>query len=395
MKSSKSKPAPKHTTPLTLLSLFPEYRKKAYRIEVAKLKAEYVETLRDCYNRRGLVLYIGAGVSQSMDLPSWNELLRLLTTRMMARRVSTAVEALKGLKEEARWGAIASLQEQVAEEAGEAEFDKPKLMLARSIKDAFGDRLGLMVARDMYRRSKLISFYRRRMRSDEFNVSRGGRPEREAMPSSMLLDAIVALARPEREVKGVHAIINYNYDNLLDEKLREESIRCVTVLSGKGGVPSGSLPCYHVHGVLPVAEYLKSMTSFKKNPFVGEAIGNFVFSEDEYHLEYSDPYRWSNITQVAMLSRYTGLFVGLSMEDPNIRRLIDVVHSQYPDSRNFAILPRKKSLVANKDSKQSVVRNLFESVETKSFDQIGMRIIWVDSFGEIPVILRSIGVPQA
>jgi hypothetical protein len=47
---------------------------------------------------------------------------------------------------------------------------------------------------------------------------------------------------------------------------------------------------------------------------------------------------------MSLLGRYTGLFVGLSMEDPNIRRLIDVTHRQYPENLNYALLPRKRPL---------------------------------------------------
>jgi hypothetical protein len=96
------------------------------------------------------------------------------------------------------------------------------------------------------------------------------------------------------------------------------------------------------------------------------------------------------MTQMSLLGRYTGLFVGLSMEDPNIRRLIDVTHRQYPEISNYAILPRKKSLAKSKDTKQGVLRNLFENVETSSFAKIGVRVLWVDSFDEIPVVLKKI-----
>lgn len=34
--------------------------------------------------------------------------------------------------------------------------------------------------------------------------------------------------------------------------------------------------------------------------------------------------------------------------------------------------------------------NLFEEVEASSFEKIGVRVIWVDDFKEIPVILQNI-----
>lgn len=78
------------------------------------------------------------------------------------------------------------------------------------------------------------------------------------------------------------------------------------------------------------------------------------------------------------------------MEDPNIRRLIDVTHRQYPENINYAILPRKKSLQKSSDNNAAVLRNLFEEVETKSFDKIGVRVIWVNSYAEIAEMLLRV-----
>jgi len=93
---------------------------------------------------------------------------------------------------------------------------------------------------------------------------------------------------------------------------------------------------------------------------------------------------------MSLLGRYTGLFVGLSLEDPNIRRLIDVTHRQYPENLNYAILPRKRPLRGVRDNSDAVMKNLFEEVESNSFDRIGVRVIWVDSHEEIPSLLKRV-----
>ena len=143
-----------------------------------------------------------------------------------------------------------------------------------------------------------------------------------------------------------------------------------------------SLPCYHVHGLIASKDTATRQTA--------RAQGNFVFSEDEYHAEYSDPYKWSNMTQMSLLGRYTGLFVGLSLEDPNIRRLIDVTHRQYPENLNYAILPRKQRLDHQSGISDSVMKNLFEEVESNSFERIGVKVIWIDAFTQIPGLLKRI-----
>lgn len=299
---------------------------------------------------------------------------------MMSRRVATAIETLKDLPEEKKWERLSRLEVQVAKKA---DSDKPILMMARAVKDELGDRLPIAIARILYQPVRRALWSKRR---EEVIAKHHGTDKRplysraQALPTSTLLDALVALARAERDVQGVQAIVNYNFDDLLDEKLREQHVKCRTVLSGRDVAPPGTLPCYHVHGLI------SSQDVARRRP--ARSQGNFVFSEDEYHAEYSDPYRWSNMTQISLLGRYAGLFVGLSLEDPNIRRLIDVTHRQYPENINYAVLPRKQPLVGMRDNSDAVMKNLFEEVESNSFNRIGVRVIWVDSFTEIPPLLR-------
>jgi hypothetical protein len=301
---------------------------------------------------------------------------------MMSRRVETAIDSLKNLTEEQKWERLSRLQAQVAERA---DSDKPILMMARAVKDELGDRLPAAIARTLYRPVARALYSRwkdeewRKLRSEQASLlGHRGR----LLPTSALVDAIVALARSERDVQGVQAIVNYNFDDLLDEKLREQHVKCRTVLSGRDVIPQGTLPCYHVHGLVSSRDVATRKAA--------RVQGNFVFSEDEYHAEYSDPYRWSNMTQMSLLGRYTGLFVGLSLEDPNIRRLIDVTHRQYPENLNYAVLPRKQRLDQRRDNNDAVMKNLFEEVESNSFDRIGVRVIWVDSFNQIPNLLKRI-----
>jgi len=287
---------------------------------------------------------------------------------MMIGRVRSAIAGLGGLKEEEYWKTILAIQEDLE---GETDYDKPILMMARAIKDQLGKTLSFEVARNLYRHlsRRKEAYYSARYQSEP-----GLR-----VPTSPLVNAIVALARSERDVKGVQGIVNYNFDDLLDEKLRRDKVKCVTVKSGHDKIPVGYLPCYHVHGVL------SSKSFFDRRGYQQQgSTGNFVFSEDEYHEEYSDPYKWSNMTQMSLLGKYTGLFIGLSMEDPNIRRLIDATHRQYPDIPNYSILTRRTPLTRCADSKRTVLRNLFEDVETSSFAKIGVKIIWVDNYEQIP-----------
>jgi SIR2-like protein len=369
--------------PASLLTLFPDFRPTRFRNRALARRETFINELRDAYLHRGLVLYLGAGVSLSLGLPSWPELIRSLSVTMMSRRVETAIDTLEKLTDEQKWELLSRLQSQVEQKA---DSDKPILMMARAVKDELGDRLPFAISRRLYRPvSRWLSRVWNPKLRDRMVARRGGvsRLPNPSLPTSDLLDAIVSLARAERDVQGVQAIVNYNFDDLLEAKLREQHVKCRTVLSGRDTVPHGTLPCYHVHGLI-------SSQDFAERRKLPKGKGNFVFSEDEYHAEYSDPYKWSNMTQMSLLGRYTGLFVGLSMEDPNIRRLIDVTHRQYPENLNYAILPRKQSSLGRRDNSDSVMKNLFEEVESNSFERIGVRVIWVDHHDEIPNLIAKI-----
>lgn len=358
-----------------LMALFPDYQRKKYLSTAHSNQTKYIKELQNAYMYRGLVLYVGAGVSQSVGLPSWGELIRSLTLSMMIEKVWTRTARMNEVGFERYIQAVQRIREGV--QKGK-DHDRPMLIMARAIKDEFGHKLPQMITGTLSRD----------LRRQEKSHRQGSSGPLAGIIESELIRALVALARPQRETKGVAAIVNYNYDDILDNALRRSEVQYVCVKSGKDKVPSGALPCYHVHGLLPVTTFRRTGQSATRDN------GNFVFSEDEYHLEYSDPYRWSNMVQINLLGSNPGLFVGLSLEDPNIRRLIDVTHRQYPELVNYAILPRRHSLAKSKDTDACVLRNLFEQVETDSFEKIGVRVLWADSYDEIPCILHEIATGQ-
>lgn len=385
-------PAP--PSPVKLEDLFPDYVPKAFARKVRQERQRWITELQRAYLSEGLVLYLGAGVSMSIGLPSWNELIHALTVTMMSRKVNSAARALEELQAEGRAATLSALLEEAKQRR---DTQKPILMMARAIKDEMGDDLTFQVALHLYahlgglwgRLGRLFGGFLRQAFGgwpEDHNIHRPISP----LPTSELLDAVVALARPQREVRGVQAIVNYNYDDIVDERLRMEAVPCVTIRSGKDKQPRGSLPSFHVHGVLPMRAFVGAKVEVKKID-----AGNFVFSEDEYHTEYADPYRWSNLTQIGLLGRHRGLFIGLSMQDPNLRRLIDVTHKQYPEVWNYAILPRLGA-PPDEDTKGAVLRNLSEDVEARTFQKIGVKVIWVDDVENdvAPVLDRVRAIPE-
>ena len=70
-----------------------------------------------------------------------------------------------------------------------------------------------------------------------------------------------------------------------------------------------------------------------------------VFSEDAYHSQFIDPFSWSNLVQLNHLNNSTCLFIGISLTDPNMRRLLDVsIRKNGKGEKNHYIVKKRYTI---------------------------------------------------
>ena len=93
-------PAAANFSEISLQELFPPKLQDRWENEAAEVQASNITSARDAYIRRGLVLYLGAGVSCSVGLPTWWNLIQSLTVSMMTEQVDEALIALRKLTPE-------------------------------------------------------------------------------------------------------------------------------------------------------------------------------------------------------------------------------------------------------------------------------------------------------
>lgn len=353
---------------------------------VVSEREENLKALRAAYADGNLALYLGAGVSVANGLPPWDQ----LVLAMYFAAISP--QPMGG------WRPFPNYLFAIAEwnlKRGQ----EPLEITARKIQECYSDK------------REFLTNLRRTLYAGYATNGTFQPLQKQALRSANpTLDAVAKLCEGTHfGKKGVRAVTTYNYDELLEAALGSLEIQPIwksTKLEPR------KLPIYHVHGYVPMKEGK------------GSAPQEIIFTEEQYHLVAQDSYSWSNLVQIQCLSGSTGLMIGLSLSDPNMRRLLDAITSlpYHPD--NYALIPKpkrpqprnedldliQKNAVRYKERfersgvkggvKQewrekitgilSQVEQLDLNLQTAVLNQMGIKPIWYDDHAEIPGIIANI-----
>lgn len=328
------------------------YFGNAKKTDWKNLRSDIVEDASNIVSQGNNVLFLGAGVSMSAKMPSWSTLLKNLMSE---------VKMLKGdsLK------AFTELDNHIYSECGDS-----NLIMARYLETAI---------KLSDKNADFMQLIQKNLYSKEHK-------------SDLLTD--LALVVKDRKVDEV---ITYNFDDILEQELinngLKESTHFTSIARDAEVTDHNNLPIYHVHGIIPEQ---------------GNVADTVVFSEAEYHERYRNAYHWSNIEQLHALMRKHCFFVGLSMQDPNLRRLLDIARRMNATDKpsHYAILPRKQqenycisdqtckyiqvsqSLIDKK--KQKDIYDLNYTVLENIYRQLGVNVIWYETHDEIPELIEQL-----
>ena len=193
------------------------------------------------------------------------------------------------------------------------------------------------------------------------------------------LNAIARICAPRRNHLGVQGIITYNFDDLLEHCLEKMNIQ-TNVISCEDDISTPDrLSIFHVHGYLPYQMERCDLNT------------ELIFSEEDYHRVYRDACCWSNLAQLNCLREHTCLFIGCSLTDPNLRRLLDVAGRTNERPRHFAFLPRNSAAgdgTVNEEALE-IYKDIDSSLREKYYAAMGLNIIRVDDFKEIPALFAG------
>ena len=187
--------------------------------------------------------------------------------------------------------------------------------------------------------------------------------------TSPLIQEICNLILAKRQF--AKSIITYNFDDVMERAMDNVGIKNYSIFGMNQ--PQQAFPIYHVHGFIPYdnSQIIKSVP---------------ILSEEEYHRVYANSYNWSNVEQIHALSRRTCIFIGLSMTDPNLRRLLDIaIRDSENEARHFVFLPHiTKFKNANKKNNEAM------RIHKEIFLELGLRVIWYTDYNELPTLISQL-----
>ena len=288
----------------------------------------HLADVREIWKNKKLCIVAGAGVSISSGLPSWNGMLQSLLEKFV-NKTYTFEDQSKVQKLAAQFGS--TLQEQ------------SPLVYAQFIRSQF--------------------------RKDEFTeLVHEALYENKKPTPNHVCSSIARLGN------NLNSILTFNYDDLLEQALESEGFECTPVYKAETWASVTGIPVYHPHGYLP----------FERDPDENYPV---VLAEEDYHTQYYSPHLWSNVAISKTLLENCCLFVGTSLADPNVRRLLDASHREQPNKKHYILT---HSPLINDDQDESIQTQAVIEVFAASYQQFGVIPIWFNDYINVVPIIDSI-----
>lgn len=324
---------------------------------------DIIDRLKTCYKKGQFSLFLGAGVSSSAGMPDWNTLLNSLFVTYLTQEfdgddairgndISDLVARLNAIDEPSALMAARYLRKGLSKTDGEAQV--------------FSD----LVTKSLYK-----------LRNNNLPIA------------SELIKSIASMCLPRRTGAKVKSIVTYNFDDLLERQLKGNAILHRCIYTDNESYDPDELPVYHVHGFLPEDRKL----------YDGLDHSTLVFSEEGYHQIYSASYHWSNLVQLNSLRESNCLMVGLSMTDPNLRRLLDISSKNIERTKHFSFMKRLSANdfcyelkngvevkeIENLDAAEKFLER-HHALNEQLMKELGVTIIWYEAYDDIPKIIQEV-----
>jgi len=358
-----------------------------------------LQALKEAYTQGGIALVLGAGVSRDSNIPSWHDLMRAMVKKYVKGADSNTFNRL--LKNKLSLTAIASLLEEHCGSRND---------FVEAVRDTLYDDFPFKNRKvDKYIRGEFLRFIRKGEVKDELR-NRGVRYRSNLTLRS--IGALCTVRRMEKNRSGkliprnfansrVRAIVTLNMDALLQTYVSAFTTkRLVRTVERPSAKPyAGSISLYHMHGYLHFESSDKSRKRDSK-----EAV---VLTEQDYYNFFNQPNSMFNYTFLYLLREHPCLFIGLSMQDENIRRLL-----HYSKLERMQALANKSGITMQllgkrKATMEKEIKRHFavllknrdpqvNKANEETLGALGVRVLWLSSYTRVRDLMKSLytSVPE-
>jgi hypothetical protein len=334
------------------------------------------------YSRWGLALALGAGVSAGSGTPDWPTLLERVAVACCGPRGNELVRTLR--REGYSLPFIANaIQTVCPEDPPFTEVVRRELYASFSFD---GQRID-------WADPKKFANYIRANRA-KFAAEVGERNSTLRAVAAMCVERVPGAKQYQRNPR-VHAVVNFNVDSIFRAYVenryftpgRRPLVRTVERASKEAQL--GKTNVYHPHGNL------------RFDPTEGDhsrdAPDKLVLAEGEYFDFFNNPTSLFTYTFLSVLREHPVLFVGLSMQDDNIRRLLHYSTRE----REQAYVEERKAGFSIQKAKEKAIRHFailrwregsddLNDLRRETLRRLGTRVLWIDDYGQIEARLGQI-----
>ena len=316
--------------------------------------------LHQTYTKNGIFLALGAGVSIDSKLPNWQSLLQRLISNHSANTEHDLFNDLEhhGLS----LPAIASLLE---------EYSTDRDDFVEKVREALYENFS-------YYPGGVTKSNRRGFVNSIHKMN----------PTLRSVASLCATRQQNSRVYNtnprIHAIVTFNLDALLQAYVyaRYEKRLLRTIERPSASRRPDKINIYHMHGLLRFDRKARDRSK--------EAPDSVVLTEQDYFDFFNESTSLFNYTFLYLLREYSCMFIGLSMQDENIRRLL-----HYPNKERLLAYKREGKTSIRRDKflrhyavlKRSKKAHVDKAIED-TLDPLGTRVLWVDDYDEIPARLK-------
>ncbi len=303
------------------------------------LARDVLAAAREAHREGRLGFLVGAGLSLPIGLPGWSTFNRALVQHGFDLNSTGA---------------------HPPDELGRAYLDQiegQELTAVDFVRQRVGDRFHLVVRRALYEREELQKF----------------------APT----EVHYALARLAVESKPAFPCLHTtNYDELLEVALTAVAGSEAQSVHASSRSWSDGPRVVHLHGFFPQRE--------PKQRLKKELAHNLILSEFDYNRLANDHSAWTNRELLHLLDARSVLIIGMSLTDPNVRRLLAYLSERSRDDqpRHFVVL-QDHTLPGMTGAVEQAANRLDED-EYAFWDARNVQILRIEDWDRLNYLLRRI-----